>query len=62
VVISVASTSIVNRTGTPRRSQNRSRALACAERTASNSPGVDAIRSTTRNAVESDATGPSNDS
>jgi hypothetical protein len=58
--MSVASTSIVNRSGTPRRSQNRSRALACAARTASNRPGVEATRSTTRNAVDPDATGPSN--
>ena len=37
-MISVASTSIVNRSGTPSSSQNRARALACASRTASNIP------------------------
>ena len=57
-VISVASTSIVNRSGAPCSSQNRSRARACAARSASSSPGSTAIRSITRNAVESDATGP----
>jgi hypothetical protein len=59
-VISVASISIVNRPGAPCNSQHRSRARACAARSASNSPGSDATRSTTRNAVESDATGPNN--
>lgn len=57
-VINVASTSIVNRSGTPCSSQNHSRARACSERNASSSPGSEAIRSMTRNAVESDATGP----
>ena len=59
-VISVASTSIVNRPGAPRQlpELSRSRACACAERSPSSIPGVDAIRSTIRNAVESDATDP----
>ena len=57
-VISVASMSIVKDSGAPCNSQNRPRARACAERNASNSPGSDATRSTTRNAVESDATAP----
>jgi hypothetical protein len=36
--------------------------MACASRTASNKPGVDAIFSTIRNAVESDATNPNSTS
>jgi hypothetical protein len=58
--ISVASRSIVSRCGAPCCFQNRSRARACAARNASSRPGSDAIRSTIRNAVESDATGPNN--
>ena len=57
-MINVASTSIVNRPGAPASSQNRPRAVACAERSASSIPGSVAIRSTIRNAVESDATAP----
>jgi hypothetical protein len=57
-VISVASTSIVNRSGAPDNSQNRSRACACAQRTPSSIPGVLAIRSIVLNAVESEATSP----
>ena len=61
-VISVASMSIVKDSGAPCSSQNRALARACAPRTASNNPGVEAIRSTIRNAVESDATDPNNGS
>jgi Transposase, Mutator family len=57
-VINVASTSIVNRSGAPESSQNRSRAVACAERSAFSIPASNAIRATVRNAVESDATPP----
>jgi hypothetical protein len=58
LVISVASRSIVNRGGAPASSQTRARARACALRSASSRPGVQAIRSITRNAVDVDATAP----
>jgi hypothetical protein len=57
-VISVASMSIVNRSGGPFSVQNRSRARACAARSSPSSRSA-ATRSITRNAVESDATAPS---
>jgi hypothetical protein len=58
--ISVASMSITIRSGRTPNSHARSRARARAVRTASSNPGSFAIRSTSRNAVESDATGPNN--
>lgn len=57
-MISVASTSIVNDLGAPCARQKHSRALPCAQRSASRAPGSRAIFSITRNAVESDATNP----
>jgi len=57
-VINVASNSIVNRSGAPVSFHTRARATACAPRTASSSPGVVAIRSITRNAVDGDAVVP----
>ena len=57
-LISVASRSIVNRSGTPASSHARERARACAARSRSSPPGSRAIASITRNAVASEATAP----
>ena len=56
--ISVASRSIVKRSGAPASFHTRARAAACAARSHSIASGSLAIWSITRNAVESDATAP----
>jgi hypothetical protein len=56
--ISVASTSITIRSGRAPSAQARSRARARAARSESSASGSQASRSISRNAVESEATGP----